>query len=450
MIARLNQRMSSRTSRITSQGVQQLAPSLQLHRFALGNGMQVRLLPEHSAPVISYHTWFRVGSRHEQAGKTGLSHLLEHLMFNETRSLPHGEFDRSVEAVGGDSNASTWTDWTQYHLELPASELKLAVRLESDRMANLVLRKPLVDSEKEVVANERRMRVEDDLEGEVSELMYATAFRKHPYHWPTIGWMKDIEGFTAADCRAFYRRYYAPNNAILVIVGDIALEKTLRLVQDHYGTLKAEKLPVEQSIAEPRQRAERRHRLERATPTPKLALGYPAPAFGDPDHLVVQLISEVLFGGRGSRMFRELVDEQQLASELHGSAAPFQEPGLYEIWFSLREGRGVEEIEPLVDAQLAKLADEPLSEDELSRAKNRLELDALQSLQTAAGIADQVGFLETVVGDSSELLSRIERYRSITAGDVQRVAKRVFDPRRRTRIEIAPAQAAAPDARAQA
>jgi len=438
MVARLNRRARSRSARITDEGVQQLGPSLQLHRFCLGNGLQVRLLPEHSAPLISYHTWFRVGSRHEQAGKTGLSHLLEHLMFNETRNLPHGVFDRSVEAVGGDSNASTWTDWTQYHLELPASELSLAVRLESDRMGNLVLRKPLVESEKEVVANERRMRVEDDLEGEVSELMYATAFRKHPYHWPTIGWMKDIEGFTAADCRAFYRRYYAPNNAILVIVGDLKIDRTLKLVQDHYGELDAQKLPAARAVAEPRQRAERRKTLRRATPTPKLALGYPAPAFGDPDHLVVQIISEVLFGGRGSRLFRQLVDDEQLASELHGSAAPFQDPGLYEIWLSVREGRTIAQLEPLIEAQLSRLATEPLSDDELSRAQNRLELDALQGLQTAAGIADQVGFLETVVGDSSELLTRIERYRAITTDDVQRVAAALFDPARRTRIEIVP------------
>lgn len=441
MVARLNARATSRRARITDLGHQDLGPALRLHRFTLGNGLQLRLLPERSAPVISYHTWFRVGSRQEQPGKTGLCHLLEHLMFNETRQLPHGEFDRLIEAVGGDSNASTWTDWTQYHLELPASELPLAMRLESDRMANLVLRKPLVESEKEVVANERRMRVEDDLEGEVSELMYATAFRKHTYRWPTIGWMKDIESFTAEDCRAFYKRYYAPNNAIIVIVGDIKVERTLRLLQDHYGALKAEKLPTYKRVVEPRQRSERRRTLKRATPTPKLALGYHAPAFGNPDHLVVHLISEVLFGGRGSRMFKQLVDEQQLVSELHGSAAPFEEPGLYEIWFSLRQGCTVEQLEPLVEAQLSRLADEDLSPDELQRALNRLELDALQGLQTAAGIADQVGFLETVVGDSSDLLARVGRYREITTADIRRVAATMFDPRTRTRIEITPSAA---------
>lgn len=427
-----------KSSTLTDLGTLPLGPSLQLHRFALGNGLQIRLVPEHSAPVISYHTWFHVGSRQERPGKTGLSHLLEHLMFNETRNLPYGQFDRIVEAAGGDSNASTWTDWTQYHLEMPASELPLAARIEADRMQHLVLRKPQVDSEKVVVANERRQRVEDDIEGEVSEVMYATAMRRHPYRWPTIGWMKDIEGFTAADCRAFYKRYYAPNNATIVVVGDFEVRRALQLLQAHYGHMKATALPPYVPVTERAQRGERHRVLRRATPTEKLALGFTAPAFGDPDHQVVHVISEALFGGRGSRLFRLLVDDRQLVSELHGSAAPFQDPALFEIWFSLREDRHIEELLPLVDAELQRLCDRPIGAAELSRCKNRLELDALQALQTAAGIADQIGFLETVLGDASGLFDRIVAYRDITAADVQRVARALLQPQRRTRIDVLP------------
>ena len=163
--------------------------------------------------MLSYYTWFKVGSRHDRPGKTGLAHLFEHLMFNETSHLPAGAFDRTLEAAGGETNAATWVDWTCYHVTLPSSELGLVVKLEADRMANLVLRDPQVASEKEVVANERRFRVEDDVEGEVSEKLYAMAFHRHPYRQPTVGWMDDIHGFTTEDCRKFYRRYYAPNNA---------------------------------------------------------------------------------------------------------------------------------------------------------------------------------------------------------------------------------------------
>ena len=176
--------------------------SLKVHRYRFGNGLTLLVLADPSTPLLSYQTWFHVGSRHEQKGKTGLAHLFEHLMFNQTRSLPQGEFDRQIEAAGGETNAATWTDWTHYHTDVPASELQTVATLEAERMKHLVLRVPQVRSEKEVVANERRFRVDDDVEGTVSERMYAMAFRRHPYHHPTIGWMKDIEAFTTADCRA--------------------------------------------------------------------------------------------------------------------------------------------------------------------------------------------------------------------------------------------------------
>src|SRR5688500_5591916 len=218
-----------------------LGRSLVVRRWRWPTGLRLLSAVDRSAPVVSYQTWFGVGSRHEKPGKTGLAHLFEHLMFNETRSLEAGEFDRLMEAAGGETNAATWVDWTYYYENLPASELPLAVRLESDRIAHLVLRKPQVTSEKEVVANERRYRVDDDVEGAANELLYATAYRSHPYRWPTIGWMKDIEGFTIEDCERFYRTYYAPNNATIVIAGDFPEEETVALVRKHYGRLRAQK-----------------------------------------------------------------------------------------------------------------------------------------------------------------------------------------------------------------
>ncbi|HYJ10172.1 MAG TPA: pitrilysin family protein, partial [Polyangiaceae bacterium] len=194
--------------------------SLTIERFVMQNGLMVLLCEDKSAPVVSVHTWFRVGSRHEHEGKTGLAHLFEHLMFNEIEGRGPGEFDRMLEEAGAESNASTWLDWTQYNIAIPKEQLSLVLKLEAERMSKLVLREPQVTSEKEVVANERRYRVDDDVEGAVNELLWATAFTRHAYKWPTIGWMKDIEGFTTQDCEAFYRAYYAPNNAVLVISGD--------------------------------------------------------------------------------------------------------------------------------------------------------------------------------------------------------------------------------------
>ena len=180
--------------RVTHLETVAFGPSLAVERFRFGNGLELLFCEDHSAPVIAYHTWFRVGSRHEREGKTGLAHLFEHLMFNEVEGRKAGEFDRKLEEAGAESNASTWLDFTQYNVSIPKDQLPLVVKLESERMSRLVLRDPQVKSEKEVVANERRYRVDDDVEGAVSELLWATAFENHAYRWPTIGWMKDIEG----------------------------------------------------------------------------------------------------------------------------------------------------------------------------------------------------------------------------------------------------------------
>src|ERR1700677_2752552 len=215
-----------------------------LHRYELENGLTILLLRDQSAPVAAYHTWFNVGSRHEKAGKTGLAHLFEHLMFNETESFKAGEFDKKLEESGAESNAATWVDWTYYHESVPKDRLPLVIKLESDRMHNLVLRDAQVTSEKEVVANERRYRVDDDVEGAASEVLYKTAFTKHPYHWPTIGWLPDILGFTPAHCERFYKTYYAPNNAVIVVVGDVREETVLREVRDAYGPLASSVIPA--------------------------------------------------------------------------------------------------------------------------------------------------------------------------------------------------------------
>src|SRR5476649_1343327 len=253
-------------------------PALNVERFRFGNGLELLFCEDHSAPVIAYHTWFHVGSRHEREGKTGLAHLFEHLMFNEVLGRKAGEFDRKLEEAGAESNASTWLDFTQYNVSIPKDQLPLVVKLESERMRQLVLRDPQVDSEKEVVANERRYRVDDDVEGAVSELLWATAFEKHAYRWQTIGWMADIEGFTTEDCLDFYRTYYSPNNAVLVIVGDVTEAALLKRLSAAYGALPASILPIEDVKPEPPQSAERRVLVLDAAATEKLVVGYHSPA----------------------------------------------------------------------------------------------------------------------------------------------------------------------------
>jgi zinc protease len=413
-------------------------PSLRVERFILGNGLKVLLLEDHAAPVISLQTWFAVGSRHEKPGKTGIAHLFEHLMFGETEESPHGSFDRLLEEAGAETNAATFLDWTYYHMNLPKEALGLAMKLESDRIAKLVLREPQLKSEKEVVSNERRQRVDDDVDGSVSELLYKTAFTQHGYGWPTIGWMEDIQGFTTDDCQAFYKTYYAPNNASLVIVGDVEPGEVLRLVQSCYGHLPPAEIPVEDVRPEPPQTEERRARVEKPTPTPKVAIGYKAPALGDFDHAPFVLLNEILFGGRSSRVHRALVREQEIASEVRGWVGSFRDPSLYDVYLSAREGHTVEELLAALDPLLAAVREQPVTQGELDRAKARLELGTFQSLETVAGKAEQIGVYETVLGDPSALFDKLAAYRRVTLGDLLRVARRYLVDTARSVIEVIP------------
>jgi zinc protease len=380
-----------------------------------------------------------VGSRHEEAGKTGLAHLFEHLMFNETKHLPAGTFDRTLERSGAQTNAATWNDWTFYHEDVPSSQLPVVVRLEAERMRNLVLREPQVRSEKEVVANERRYRVDDDVDGAVGELLYKTAFDRHPYHHPTIGWMDDILGFTTADCQRFYKTYYAPNNATVVLVGDVAVPRALALIQRAYGSISSSTIPTERHITEPDQTAERVVTIAKPTPTGKLAVGYRGPALGEPDHAVLTVACEALFGGRSARLFRELVTERELASDLAASVSSFHDPGLCELYLTAREGTSASQLLAALDGSLDLLATRPVTLDERDRAVARIELSYLQGLETVGGRAEQIGFFDTVLGDPAGGLRRLEALRSATVEQIAQVVPYYLDRRRRTVLVVNPA-----------
>src|ERR1700749_680263 len=222
-------------------------------RYRLANGLGLLTAIDRSAPIVALQTWYRVGSRHERPGATGMAHLFEHLMFGQTQKLAPGEFDRLVEVTGGESNAATWVDWTYYRLSLPARDLALGLKLESQRMQHLVLEPTPVEAERDVVTNERRERVEDDVDGWLDEKLMASAFPVHPYRWPTIGWMEDIRALSLPDIPAFYRTWYAPNNATLVCVGDFDEAALMDLVATSYGGIAPAVLPEVARAPEPEQ-----------------------------------------------------------------------------------------------------------------------------------------------------------------------------------------------------
>ena len=305
-------------------------------------------------------------------------------------------------------------------------------------MAKLVLNDPEVAREKEVVMNERRQRVEDDVEGSVNERLYKEAFHHHGYGWPTIGWMEDIAALSTEDCQAFYKTYYAPNNARLVIVGDVELKDLLALVQKEYGSLAPADIPVEDVHPEPTQLEERRVELSKPTPTEKVAMGYRCPALGDFDHAPLSILSEALFGGRASRAHRKLVQETEIATDVRGWVGSFRDPALWDIALTARGKHTCEELIAAVDALFEDVKARGITQAEIDRAKARSELGVLQSLETAAGKAEQIGFYDIVLGDPAAQFERLSQIRRVTLGDVLRCARRYLVSTTRTIVLVRP------------
>ncbi|MCA9522377.1 MAG: insulinase family protein, partial [Myxococcales bacterium] len=361
----------------------------------------------------------------------------------ETKNMKDGEFDKIMERNGAVTNAATWLDWTYYLQNLPKGKLELVARLEADRMENMVLNARQLKSEREVVKNERRLRVDNDPEGKLSEVLYATTFQRHPYGWPTLGWMADLNAIELADCVSFYRTYYSPNNATVVVVGDVTSEAVLRAIRQRYGHLKAQKIPPEKRIVEPEPKAERRRTLHLALAAPKMVIGYRSPALADKDHAVVMVLNEILFGGKSGRLSKLLVQERELASRASGWVGTFHFEGIYEMWFDLKKTSDPATVETLVATELARLGRQPISPRELQKAKNALEISLTRSLRSVGPIARQLGHYETTTGDYRRLFRVVARYRAVTRADVQRVAKRLFPPRRRvviTGLPLAPSK----------
>ena len=411
---------------------------LRVEQHLLANGLRVLICPSAAAPVVSVQTWFRVGSRHEREGLTGIAHLFEHLMFNRTERLAAGEFDRLMEQAGGDTNASTWTDWTQYTDNLPADRLELALRLEAERMQRLVLDDEVVESEREVVMNERRFRVEDDVEGAISEELYARAFTQHPYRWPTIGWMRDIRAITIADARAFYRTHYAPNNATLVIAGACEPAAVLREIERRYGRIRPQVLPTETIVVEPEQTEERRATLVRPVAAARACYAWKAPAQGDPDWSALALAHTVLLGGAAARLYRRLVVDDELASQVGGMLTPFAHPGLYELFVSLVRGHTVAEVEQVIDEEVARLSAAAPSAAELTRARTRLETEFCVELETADGKAQALGHYDATLGDHRLLREQHARLLAVRPEEISRAAARYLRKERRTVVVAEP------------
>ncbi len=410
----------------------------QLRSYRLDNGLTIRLLQDPSAPVVSYQTWFQVGSANEQPGKTGLAHFLEHLMFLGTPKFEAGVLDELLEDVGGDNNAATWTDWTYYQDDVPEGCLDVVMQLEADRMRGLSLEPDDVDAERQVVLSERRDRVDDDVDGVAGEQLWKHAFRKHAYGHPTLGWQRDIEHLSVADCRAFHTRWYAPSNATVVVAGAFDELSLLRAIRKNYQDLRRTRVRRRTPTAPAGQRTERSVELTLAASAPRVFVGYRGPGYRSREWVVLRVLSEILFGGRGSRAYRSMVLETELATSAWADLPPFAEACLFEIGAIGSAKSSPAALLKAIDAHVAHVVDRPCTDEEVERACARIELSLLTSLETVGGRAEQVGFHSLVSRDPTGALERAEAYRSVTPAEVQHVAKSVLVPRRRTVVRVTP------------
>jgi zinc protease len=398
----------------------------------LPNGLRVLLLEDHRSPIVSVQIWYRVGSRNEHRGATGIAHFLEHLMFKGTRKVGAAEYARLIEQNGGQDNAFTSQDLTSYFVNIAADKIDLVLELEADRMRNLVLDPKDIDAEREVVIEERRTRTEDDPQGFLGEEVGSLAFRAHPYGSPIIGWVEDLKRITPAQIRAFYRSYYVPNNAILVLVGDFEAGAVLEKVKRWFGPIPRAAPPPAVLAVEPPQNGERRVAVKKQAQLPVAYLAWHVPNQQAADAPALEVLSTVLSGGRASRLYRSLVYERRLALEAGGDYSYFSlDPNLFWFWATALPGQTPETLEQALLAEMERLQQEPVSDEELARAKNQIEAGFVFQQDSVYRRAALLARFETI-GGYRLLDSYVARIRAVTAADVQRAARAYFLPDRKS------------------
>lgn len=398
----------------------------------LSNGLKALLLENHKAPLVSFQVWYRVGSRNEAWGKTGLSHLLEHMMFKGTNKIGPEEFSRIIQENGGDNNAFTSRDYTAYFENLRADRVDVAMELEADRMQNLVLREEDFRTERLVVMEERRLRTEDNPQAYLFEQLMAAAFQIQPYHWPIIGWMGDLERLTLEDLKTYYQTYYNPVNAFLVVVGDFNTEELLRKIEKAFGSITKGVSPPQEVSLEMAQVGERRITVKKEAQLPSIVMAYHVPNLRDPDSYVLEVIATILSGGKSARLYQGLVREKRLVLSVDADHSLLsRDPGLFYISAEILPDKEIQEVEKAIDEEIGKLQNGQVSPRELEKAKNQLEADFVFGQDSMFNQGRLLASFE-IAGGWRAIDDYLTAISKVTAEDIQRVSKRYLVPDNRT------------------
>jgi zinc protease len=420
-----------------------VAPDIRAQQFdvkthTLKNGLKILVQEDQSIPNVALYIFYRIGSRNERPGTTGLAHYFEHMMFNGAKKYGPGKFDRVMEANGGSNNAYTTQNVTVYQDWFPNSALELIFDLEADRIANLSFDPKVVESERGVVANERRVSVDNSNPGVLNEQLWATAFAAHPYQWPVIGWMSDIANWKSEDLQNHFRMGYSPNNATLVVAGAVKFAEIVKVAERYLDGIPSRTAPAPVTTQEPEQQGERRLVVRKFAQLPLLMTAYHVPQTNTPEYYPLQVLETILLSGQSSRLYQRLVDKEQVALSVSGGWDWAFDPTLFEFSIEPKAGVEVTKVERLLYDELERLQKMGITDHELQKAKNIRIAEFYRQMKTIDGKANTIGAYEVFFGDYTKLFSVAEGYARVTRDEVQRAAQRYFNEKNRTVATLIP------------
>jgi len=419
----------------TSLSAQSEARQIEFTEFDLDNGLHVILHEDHSTPLVAVTVLYHVGSKNEDPTRTGMAHFFEHLLFEGSEHIGRGEFDTYVENAGGVLNANTSMDRTFYYELLPSNQLELGLWLESERMLHAKIEQIGIDTQNEVVKEEKRQRYDNQPYGQLLPKTMEAAYKEHPYQWTPIGSMAHLDAATHADFMDFYETFYVPENATLSIAGDLNVDEAKELVEAYFADIPRGGRDIPRpDIVEPLRTAEVRDTVWGKDRLPMVLQAYPIPAQGTPDYYAVDLLNQVLSGGESSRLNKRVVEQDQLALYCGAFSFGLEDPGLTLAFAMCNMGVDPSQVEGAMNEEVERMKAEPIGDRELQKLKNQIEFDAATGNQSMAGIAESLANYHTYFGDANLINTEVERYLAVTPEDIQRVAQKYYVPEQRVTL----------------
>ncbi|WP_017733800.1 M16 family metallopeptidase [Nafulsella turpanensis] len=426
---------------VTAYTVQAQEEKIEFEEFTLDNGLHVILHKDNSTPIVAVTVMYHVGAKNEEPGRSGFAHFFEHLLFEGTENIERGEFMSMVKAAGGALNANTTQDRTFYYEILPSNQLELGLYMESERMLHAKIDSIGVETQREVVKEEKRQRIDNVPYMSFQEEIFKRAFKKHPYRWTTIGSMEDLNAAKLEEFMEFYKEYYVPNNATLSIAGDIDIEETKELVKKYFAEIPEGDEPYRPNIVEPAMTAEVRDTIYDNIQLPAVFQAYRMPGQGTEDYYALNMLTTLLSGGPSARLQKKLVDEEQKALQVVAFPYALEDYGLFITLGLVNMGVPLNELEEGMNEEIKRVKTELVSEKEFQKVRNQIESDFVSSNAKVAGIAESLANYHVYFGDANLINTEIERYNKVTREDLRRVANKYLNPENRVVLYYLPKSA---------